>query len=348
MPYLLKYTLKRIGLMLVTTFIILTLTFFLVKMLPGANYSAGTDEQRFSLCMDEVAKGNLTYFNHEVDYLGTYVFSFTDSTGLSYFFYHRPVIQQYGAWLTGIFTRWDWGESTAYVPGLDAMSIIGQRLPASMLINVISLLLSLPIGFALGIWAALKKNTTTDHVISTLVMVFISVPSFVTISLLMKWLGFDMNWLPTSWTTNKGPGMAVASMVIPVLSLSFGTVATFTRYTRAELTEVMSSDFLLLARTKGLTKRQCVVRHALRNSMVPIVPMIIGEFISVLGGSMILEQLYLIPGIGELYVTCITRSDWNLLLVDMAVYTLIGLLANLLVDLSYGVVDPRIRMGAKA
>ena len=110
----------------------------------------------------------------------------------------------------------------------------------------------------------------------------------------------------------------------------------------------MSSEFLLLARTKGLSRNQCIVRHALRNSLVPIVPMIIGQFIGILSGSMVLEQLYGIPGIGTLFVTCITRRDYNVLLVDMAVYTVIGLVANLFVDLSYGIVDPRIRMGAKA
>jgi ABC-type dipeptide/oligopeptide/nickel transport system permease component len=110
----------------------------------------------------------------------------------------------------------------------------------------------------------------------------------------------------------------------------------------------MSSEFLLLARTKGLTKSQCIVRHALRNSMVPIVPMIIGEFVGILSGSMVLEQLYSIPGIGSLFVECIRYKDWNVLLVDMALYTMIGLVANLLVDLPYGIIDPRIRMGAKA
>ena len=136
-------------------------------------------------------------------------------------------------------------------------------------------------------------------------------------------------------------------MVIPVLSISFGTIAGFTRYTRAELTEVRSSEFLLLARTKGLTKRQCVIRHALRNSMVPIIPMVIGQFISILSGSIILEQLYSINGIGRLYIEALNAKDWNVLLVDMAVYTVIGLVANLVVDLSYGIVDPRIRRGAK-
>ena len=110
----------------------------------------------------------------------------------------------------------------------------------------------------------------------------------------------------------------------------------------------MSSEFLLLARTKGLTKRQCVIRHALRNSLVPLVPMIIGQFIGILGGSVVLEQLYGIQGIGRLFVEAINARDYNVLLVDMAVFTMISLAASLLVDLSYGIVDPRIRMGAKA
>jgi ABC-type dipeptide/oligopeptide/nickel transport system permease component len=210
------------------------------------------------------------------------------------------------------------------------------------------MLISVPLGFVFGIIAALKKNKWQDNVISTVIMVMISVPSFVTISLLMLWLSYTTKVLPTQWPTQGEIGDYVQAMVIPVISLCFGTIAGFTRYTRAELTEVMSSEFLLLARTKGLSRRQSIIRHALRNSMVPIVPMIIGEFVGILSGSMILEQLYNIPGIGSLFVNCISSRDYNVLLVDMAVYTTIGLLANLLVDLSYGIIDPRIRMGAKA
>ncbi len=113
----------------------------------------------------------------------------------------------------------------------------------------------------------------------------------------------------------------------------------------------MASEFLLLARTKGLTKTQSVVRHALRNAIVPIFPMIVSEIISCLTGSMILERLYGIPGIGDIYISALgtpgVTTDYNVLMVDMAVVTMIGLLAGLLVDLSYGFIDPRIRVGAK-
>jgi ABC-type dipeptide/oligopeptide/nickel transport system permease component len=180
------------------------------------------------------------------------------------------------------------------------------------------------------------------------IMVAVSIPSFVLISFFVITLAYNTKWLPPFWpSVNDSAANIAKGYVIPVMCLTFGSIAGFTRYIRAELTEVMSSEFLLLARTKGLTKSQTVIRHALRNSMVPIFPMVIGEFIGVLGGSMILEQLYAIPGIGFLYVDALNKQDYNVVMVDMAVYTFIGLFATLLVDVSYGLVDPRIRMGAK-
>jgi ABC-type dipeptide/oligopeptide/nickel transport system permease component len=132
-----------------------------------------------------------------------------------------------------------------------------------------------------------------------------------------------------------------------VFALSLGSIAGYCRFVRAELCEVMSSEYLLLARTKGLTKRQAILRHALRNAMVPIVPSILAEFLSIMGGSMILENLYGIPGIGTLFVEALNGKDYSVLFVDMAIFTTFGLLAGVLLDISYGFIDPRIRMGAK-
>ena len=141
----------------------------------------------------------------------------------------------------------------------------------------------------------------------------------------------------------------VLAYIIPVMSLSFGSICGYTRFVRAELCEVMSSEYLLLARTKGLTKNQAITRHALRNAFVPILPSILAEFIGVFSGSMILERLYQIPGIGDLYIRAVNRNkpDYNVLLVDMAIFTIVGLLAGIVLDLSYGFIDPRIRMGEK-
>ena len=255
---------------------------------------------------------------------------------------------QYFSWLKGIFTEWNWGLSTRIVLNEPAMDIIMSRLPYSLRLNLVAVFIAVPLGFILGITAALNKNKAPDHIISTGVMVFISIPSFVMITFLLIIFAYGLKWLPTQWPSDGAPlDIRAMGFILPVASLSFGSIAGFARYTRAELSEIMSSEFLLLARTKGLTKTQAVVRHALRNSLVPIIPMIIGEFVGLLGGSLILENLYGIPGIGNLFITAITQKDYSVVMVDMAVYTIIGLFATLLVDLSYGIVDPRIRMGAR-
>ena len=132
-----------------------------------------------------------------------------------------------------------------------------------------------------------------------------------------------------------------------VMSLSFGVIAGFTRTTRAELTEVLTSEFMLLARTKGLTKTQATVRHALRNCFVVIVPGIFGEFIGILGGSLIIERIFAVPGVGGLTLNAINGLDYNIFILSTCFYTAIGLAAGIVVDISYGFIDPRIRMGSK-
>ena len=136
-------------------------------------------------------------------------------------------------------------------------------------------------------------------------------------------------------------------MIPAIVSLSFGEIAGLCRFTRAELTETLTSDYMLLARTKGLTRSQATIRHAMRNSMVPILPMIISSFIGILGGSMIIEQIFAIPGVGELYIKSIQQLDYDVFMLDSIFYTFVGLLAGIVVDISYGFIDPRIRMGER-
>lgn len=221
-----------------------------------------------------------------------------------------------------------------------------------MALNLYSILLSIPLGLALGVFAALKKNKWQDHVISTGVMIFVSVPSFIYAFLVQYLLYYKLGW--TSATADATAGAWSASFfksAIPaILSMSFATIAGFARYTRAELTEVLTSEFMLLARTKGLTRRQATLRHAMRNAMVPIFPMILSEFIAIMSGSLIIEQIFSIPGVGTLYVNAIqgrTVPDYNFFMLLTMFYTFIGLLAGIVVDISYGIIDPRIRMGAK-
>ena len=349
---MLKYSIKRIILAFVTAFIILTLTFFLVKSVATTGVISPDKNVIYSYYVDQVRLGYAVEYHSLQEQLGEYLYRFDpgDIDSDYHIFYTKPLVDQYFSWLGNIVTKWDWGRSTVIEPNASAIRIIGQRLPASMSVNIVSVIVSVPLGIGLGILAGLKKNTWVDHFISTFVMIFISIPSFVIISFLIYILAYQTNIFPAAWPTpDQSLRTKVLAYFIPVLSLSFGSVCGYTRFVRAELCEVMSSEYLLLARTKGLTKNQAIVRHALRNAFVPILPSILAEFIGIFGGSMILESLYTIPGIGNLYIQALNQNnpDYNVLMVDMAVFTTVGLLAGIILDLSYGFIDPRIRMGEK-
>lgn len=342
-----KYVLKRIGLALVTAFIILSISFLLIKLLPFSK-PLGNDDTRYAYYLTQENLGFVSIYGKEMAELGKYLDRGTTSSGTVFYCYEVPAFTQYVRWLGNIITRWDWGVSTYINPNNPAMLIIASKLPTTIMVNFFSVIFSVPLGILLGVIAALKKNKPTDHVISTSIMIFISIPSFVMITVLMSIFCYTLGWLPTQW---PGASAALAEkikgFILPVVCLSFGSICGYARFTRAELCEVMASDYLLLARTKGLSKRQAITRHALRNAMVPIVPAILSEIIGLLGGSMILEQLYGIPGIGKLYVQSLNAKDYNVLFVDMALFTMIGLISGVFLDISYGFIDPRIRMGAK-
>lgn len=342
-----KYVLKRIVLAFMMAFIILSVTFILVKLLPFER-PIGGDAQQIAYFDKQFHLGYVFRFNVEKPELGRLLYKSPADHGVSNYYYQVPVFQQYGNWLRNIITKWDWGVSKTYMPNVAASTIIMKRIGYTIRLNIFSVLFSVPTGILLGIWAALKKNKITDHIISTMVMVFISIPSFVLISFVIRIFGYDLQWLPTSWPPDSASwGVKASGYIIPVFCLSFGSVCYYCRYIRAELCEVMESEYLLLARTKGLTRRQAIVRHALKNALVPIFPVMLSEFIGLLGGSMVLEQLYGIPGIGKLFVLSLGYKDYDILFVDMAIFTTMSLLFGILVDLSYGFIDPRIRMGAK-
>lgn len=321
-----KYVIKRLLLAALTLFVIMSMCFILIKLLPlpavtGSEATVAIIEAR------------------------------REAMG-----YYLPIMEQFFLFWQRIFTSFDWGIGESMYQTQSVLEIIGQKLPATIGVNVYSLIFSIPIGIGLGIFAAVKKNKWQDHTISTLVMVFISVPSFVLAFIIqyvfcykLGWFGLHVNRVDSTmnvWAQIFSPSMFV-SMIPAIASLAFGTIAGFTRYTRAELSEVLTSDYMLLARTKGLTRRQATIRHALRNAMVVIFPMILGQFISVLAGSLIIEQIFGIPGIGALYVNSITVRDYNFFMTISAFYTAIGLVAGIVIDLSYGFIDPRIRIGAK-
>jgi ABC-type dipeptide/oligopeptide/nickel transport system permease component len=313
-----KYVLKRIGLGIVSAFIIMTMLFVLIRLLP----------------------------NPVVQVAGGYAQQLEDMRRA--WGYYDPIIVQYGIFLKNIFTKFDWGFCTTVGTFLQPVTeYLASKLPATLYVNIFSLILSMPLGIIFGVIAAIFKNKWQDQVINVFIMIFISIPSFVYAVLLQYIVGFKLGWAPL--VMNSGTDYfswpMFHSAIMPILALSFSTIASNMRMIRAELTETLTSEYMLLARTKGLTRAQATMRHAFRNSLVPILPSFMSSVIYVISGSLVIEQIFSVPGIGKTYMASITMRDYSVFLAISMFYVAIGLAAGILFDLSYGIIDPRIRMG---
>ena len=298
-----RYILDRIVAMFLTLFIIVSIAFMVVRLMPGSVYEMGGDLSQTVI----------------------------DALNAKYHF-DEPIIKQYGYFLQNIFLHWDWGTSAKMRPNVPVFEILRDRIP---------------VGMAAGIIAAIKKNTIIDHLVSLMVVLFISIPSFVFAAGLQYFLGFKTGVFPIIYNVSAKGLLRWQSMFMPILALAFDPIARVARYLRAELAETMNSEFMLLAKTKGLTYAQSTVRHGLRNSMVPMMNIIIPMFANVLGGSLVVESIFSVPGMGGLMVDSINASDHMLTVAILVFYAMISLITVLIVDISYGIVDPRVRMGGK-
>lgn len=267
--------------------------------------------------------------------------------------YNEPLLKQFYIYVKNIVTSWDFGTSWYISYRTPAAEVLGGRLLPTVMINFYSMIFSVPVGILFGIYAAIRKNKWDDSLISTLAMVFISVPSYIYAFLVQYFLYFKLGILQITMYSLADAGGSYftskmfVSMIPAIIALSFGSIASYTRFVRAELTEALTSEYMLLARTKGLTRAQATARHALKNAFVPILPSILSEFVGLLGGSMIIEQIFAVPGVGQLYMKSLSLLDYDVFMMDCIFYTFIGLLAGIVMDLSYGFIDPRIRMGEK-
>lgn len=314
---MIKYTIERLFFAFCVLFITVSITFMTYRLMPGSF----VDDPTLERDMVELLE--------------------------SKYHLNEPIMVQYGYFLKDL-TKLDFGPSYKLRPGMPVNDVILEKIPNTLRINIYSSLLTLPLALFFGILAAIKKNTATDAVISTGVVLFISVPSFVLASLLQYFLAYKLKWFPILVSTQDGISWSkFVSLVLPTLALTFGPVASITRYLRAELSEALNSDYMLLAKAKGLTQNQATIRHALRNSIVPLMGSFLGLFIGILGGSMVIEKIFSIPGLGSLSIEAINGKDYAVSVGTMFWFSLLGLIANIVVDLSYGIVDPRIRMGGR-
>jgi oligopeptide transport system permease protein len=305
-----RYIARRLIYMLVTLFVIASITFFISKMLPGTPFADpkltpqvrqqlfekyGLDEPlyvQYAKYMVNVAQGDL---------------------GNSYYFENRPVSQ-----------------------------MILSRFPVSMFIGVQAVIFGTVVGLALGIVAALRHNTIWDTLAVVIAVIGVSVPTFVLGPVLQYWLGLKLGLFPIAFFESWWHS------VLPSFVLSVFVVSTVARFVRTEMLEVMGQDYITLARAKGLSGLAVIIRHVLRNALIPIVTVLAPLTIYLVTGTLVVEQIFAVPGIGEQFVTSVFVNDYSMILGTSLFFSVLFILALLIQDISYGIIDPRIRVhGAK-
>lgn len=312
-----QYFFKRVIAACVALFIILTLAFAVVRLMPGSVYDDPNLPPAAVAALEKKA---------HLD---------------------QPLSVQYGYFLKGVILENDWGTSVKVEPGIPAFDILARQIPVSLFVNLAALLIALPIGILAGSLAAVKKNTMIDHGISFLVILGISVPSFVFASLLQYFLGFKWGLFPILYEPSADLAGKLHSLLLPIFALSLSPIATITRYLRGELIEVLDSEYMTLACTKGLSHPKAVVRHGFRNASLPLINVVIPMFANVLGGSMVIERMFSIPGVGGTMIKSINQSDYSLTVATLIFYALISVLTAFVVDILLGIVDPRARLGGE-
>lgn len=294
--------------MLLTLLIVATVTFFMMRSIPGDPLGGMARE------LPEQTKANY-YAKYGLD---------------------KPLIEQYLIYIKNMI-QGDLGESLLY-PGRSVSATIAATSPVSGLVGGIALVIGLLIGVCLGIIAALKKNQWPDYVVMVIAIMGITIPVFVLVSLMQYFFSIKLGWLPSSgWGQPK-------HLIMPVIVLSFSTIATYARYIKSSMLDVLDQDYILTARSKGLSEGQIVRRHVLRNSLLPAVTILSGRIVGIFTGAFIVEKMFTIPGIGFYYISSINNNDYTMTMGTTVFYAALFVVMQLVVDFVYMLVDPRIRI----
>lgn len=302
-----RYILKRLGYMVVTLFVIVALTFFTMKLLPGTPYK---NQQKLS-------KEQIALLNHKY--------------GLD-----LPLPVQFVKYI-GNLLKGDLGISFQF-DGRSVNEIIGDLLPVSADLGFEALVVGLIVGLILGIIAGVKRNTAWDYITTFIAVIGVSVPSFVLAQLLQYYFAVKHQWLPVAYW--DGP----AYHVLPVIALAFGPIASIARYMRTSLVDNLNSDYIEMARAKGLSRFTVVFKHAVRNSLIPIVTIVGPMAVGLMTGVLVIENIFAIPGIGDQFVTSVYTNDYPMIMGTTIMFSVAFVVVILIVDILYGVIDPRIRV----
>ena len=302
----LRYIIKRILMAIVTLWAVITITFFVMKAVPGDPFAS-------EKAVTPAAKAAL-----EAKY------------GLD-----KPLMEQYKNYLIGAL-RFDFGPSLKQ-RGRDVTTIILDGMKTSAKIGLIALVLATVTGILLGSVAALRRNTIFDRIIMVITTAFVSMPSFIMGSLLLILFSVTLHWLPAN-------GAAKGGLILPVITLSLYPMSSITRLTRSSMLDVLGQDYIRTAKAKGVSERNVILKHALKNSLIPVITYFGPELAYIVTGSLVVEQIFAVPGIGRAFVNSITGRDYTLIMGTTVVLASLIVIMNLVSDIMYKIVDPRITL----
>ena len=306
-PKTLKYLLKRIAMAVFTVWIVITVTFFVMRAVPGGPFLS-------EKAVSEAAQKSL-----EAKY------------GLD-----KPLMVQYFTYLKDIVTKFDFGPSIK-LRGRMVIDVITDGLRTSAKLGVIAAGIALVFGVVLGAVAALRRNGIADKIIMVLTTAFISMPSFIIGSLMVLILSVKLGWFPANGETAKG-------LVLPIIALSLSPMANITRLTRSSMLDVLGQDYIRTARAKGVAPMKIIFGHALKNSLIPVITYVGPMLAYIVTGSLVIEQVFAVPGIGRAFVSSITGRDYPLIMGTTIVLATLIVIMNLISDILYKLVDPRINL----
>jgi peptide/nickel transport system permease protein len=266
----------------------------------------------------------------------------------------KPLHVQYVSWVSRL-ARLDFGRSFA-PHGRPVLTMIAERLPITLLLNIVEMLIIVAMAVPVGALSATRQYSVFDKVTTIFVFVGFATPDFWLALLLMILFGVQLGWLPISGLRSMNweylsfwqqQGDFLAHLMLPIAVATFGGLAGFSRYMRQSMLEVIRQDYIQSARAKGLAERVVIGKHALRNAMLPIVTILGLSLPTLIGGSVIVESIFAIPGMGQLMVQAAFERDYPVLMGNLVIVSTLTLLANLAADVAYGFVDPRIRVGRR-
>jgi len=303
----LRFVLRRLAYGLITLWVIVTLTFILMHNLPGDPFA---NSQKLSPAAKQIL-------------METY--------GLD-----QPIWVQYGQYLTKVAT-FDLGVSFLY-PTRSVNDMIKQGFPASLELGIYALIVAVTLGLTLGIVAALNHNKGWDYTAMFTAILGVSAPAFVIGPLLSYFVGVKLGWLPPAlW---KGPEYKI----LPTITLMFGMMATMARVMRTSMLDVVTQDYIKTAKSKGLSKLAVTSKHMIRNAILPVITILGPAAVGLITGTLVVEQIFNVPGLGKHFVTSITSNDYTVIMGMTIFYSSLLIVALIITDILYGVVDPRIRL----